>query len=175
VAALGRGAALRRGALAGREGHARRDGAVLLLDDPHAVAAAKKAERLPWCELARRLEGIEGTVTLRIRAVFGTRGDTVSGHARRDGAVLLLDDPHAVAAAKKAEDRAGMEHAAVGGRLEPTESLNSSTAGRLPWCELARRLEGIEGTVTLRIRAVFGRTRPVAVTNTVSSTLLSVR
>ncbi|WP_298966902.1 glycoside hydrolase family 15 protein [uncultured Methylobacterium sp.] len=42
------------------------------------------------------------------------------------------------------------------GRVRLTESLNSSTAGRLPWCELARRLEGIEGTVTLRIRAVFG-------------------
>ncbi|MEH3145249.1 MAG: glycoside hydrolase family 15 protein [Methylobacterium frigidaeris] len=42
------------------------------------------------------------------------------------------------------------------GRARLTESLNSSTAGRLPWCELARRIEVIEGTMTLRIRAVFG-------------------
>ncbi|WP_156467712.1 glycoside hydrolase family 15 protein [Methylobacterium sp. Leaf91] len=42
------------------------------------------------------------------------------------------------------------------GTARVTESLNSSRAGRLPWCELARRLEGVSGTVTFRIRAVFG-------------------
>ncbi|WP_027173798.1 glycoside hydrolase family 15 protein [Methylobacterium sp. 10] len=42
------------------------------------------------------------------------------------------------------------------GTARMTESLNSSRAGRLPWCELARRLEGVSGTVTFRIRAVFG-------------------
>ena len=31
-----------------------------------------------------------------------------------------------------------------------TESLNSTLAGRLPWSELARRVEGLEGSVTLR-------------------------
>lgn len=36
------------------------------------------AGRLPWCELARRLEGVSGTVRLGVRLVFGTRGDTVS-------------------------------------------------------------------------------------------------
>jgi GH15 family glucan-1,4-alpha-glucosidase len=35
----------------------------------------------------------------------------------------------------------------AGGSAKLTESLNSGNAGRLPWCELARRLEGIEGTV----------------------------
>ncbi|WP_244480985.1 glycoside hydrolase family 15 protein [Methylobacterium sp. Leaf102] len=42
------------------------------------------------------------------------------------------------------------------GRARLTESLNSSTAGRLPWCELARRIEVLSGTMTFRIRAVFG-------------------
>ncbi len=42
------------------------------------------------------------------------------------------------------------------GRATMTESLNSSFAGRLPWCELARRIEVTSGTVTLTIRAVFG-------------------
>lgn len=42
------------------------------------------------------------------------------------------------------------------GRAKVTESLNSSFAGRLPWCELARRIEGIEGVVAFTIRAVFG-------------------
>jgi GH15 family glucan-1,4-alpha-glucosidase len=35
----------------------------------------------------------------------------------------------------------------AGGTAKLTESLNSGNAGRLPWCELARRLEGIDGTV----------------------------
>ncbi len=36
------------------------------------------AGRLPWCELARRIEVVSGTVSMRARLVFGTRGDTVS-------------------------------------------------------------------------------------------------
>ena len=38
-----------------------------------------------------------------------------------------------------------------------TESLNSGTAGRLPWAELARRVEGLEGTVRFELRVLFGR------------------
>ena len=38
-----------------------------------------------------------------------------------------------------------------------TESLNSGTAGRLPWAELARRVEGIEGTVRFDLRVLFSR------------------
>lgn len=34
------------------------------------------------------------------------------------------------------------------GRARVTESLNSGPAGRLPWSELARRVEGLEGEVT---------------------------
>lgn len=42
------------------------------------------------------------------------------------------------------------------GRVLLTESLNSNYAGRLPWCELARRIEGIEGEVELRVTFVPG-------------------
>lgn len=43
-----------------------------------------------------------------------------------------------------------------GGRARLTESLNSGTAGRLPWAELARRLEGLEGEVEFAVRIRFG-------------------
>ncbi|WP_337266890.1 glycoside hydrolase family 15 protein [Oryzifoliimicrobium ureilyticus] len=39
----------------------------------------------------------------------------------------------------------------VNGRARITESLNSGVSGRLPWCELARRIEGLEGEVEFRI------------------------
>lgn len=42
------------------------------------------------------------------------------------------------------------------GSLLLTESINSTLAGRLPWSELARRVEGIEGTVTLDLHLRFG-------------------
>ncbi len=44
----------------------------------------------------------------------------------------------------------------AGGRVRVTESMNSTLAGRLPWCELARRVEVLSGTVTMRARVVFG-------------------
>lgn len=44
----------------------------------------------------------------------------------------------------------------AGGRARLTESLNSGTAGRLPWAELARRLEGVEGSVAFDVEIVFG-------------------
>ena len=37
------------------------------------------------------------------------------------------------------------------GSARLTESLNSGTAGRLPWSELARRIEGLDGIVTFSI------------------------
>ncbi len=37
-----------------------------------------------------------------------------------------------------------------------TESMNSTLAGRLPWCELARRVEIVSGTVRMRAKLVFG-------------------
>ncbi len=42
------------------------------------------------------------------------------------------------------------------GRARLTESLNSGPAGRLPWAELARRIEGIEGSVAFEIAIDFG-------------------
>ncbi|WP_201168476.1 glycoside hydrolase family 15 protein [Pseudomonas sp. S31] len=42
------------------------------------------------------------------------------------------------------------------GRVRLTESLNSGPAGRLPWAELARRIECLEGHVDLDIAIDFG-------------------
>lgn len=42
------------------------------------------------------------------------------------------------------------------GTARLTESLNSGTAGRLPWAELARRLEGLSGEVSFDILIRFG-------------------
>ncbi len=44
-----------------------------------------------------------------------------------------------------------------GGTATLVESLNSGTAGRLPWAELARRVEGVEGSVTFLVTLRFGR------------------
>lgn len=49
------------------------------------------------------------------------------------------------------------------GSARVTESINSNTAGRLPWCELARRVEGIEGEVVFDIHFHAGtRTETVS-------------
>jgi GH15 family glucan-1,4-alpha-glucosidase len=45
----------------------------------------------------------------------------------------------------------------AGGTARLTESLNSGSAGRLPWEELARRIEGVEGSVTFQVRFRPGR------------------
>jgi len=42
------------------------------------------------------------------------------------------------------------------GKARMVESLNSGSAGRLPWCELARRIEGMEGEVRLDIMLRLG-------------------
>jgi GH15 family glucan-1,4-alpha-glucosidase len=43
------------------------------------------------------------------------------------------------------------------GRARLTESMNSGSAGRLPWAELARRVDGIDGHVEFRIEMRPGR------------------
>ena len=48
------------------------------------------------------------------------------------------------------------EYRTATGRVRVTDSMNSTLAGRLPWCELARRIEGLEGRVTMAARVVFG-------------------
>lgn len=42
------------------------------------------------------------------------------------------------------------------GRARLVESLNSGPAGRLPWAELGRRIEGIEGQVAFKVQISFG-------------------
>lgn len=48
------------------------------------------------------------------------------------------------------------EYITATGRARLTESLNSGPAGRLPWAELARRIEGIEGSIAFEIAIDFG-------------------
>ena len=52
------------------------------------------------------------------------------------------------------------------GRVRVTEALNSGTSGRLPWTELVRRVDGLEGTVPMQWRLApgdrFGEARPWA-------------
>lgn len=43
-----------------------------------------------------------------------------------------------------------------GGSAVLTESLNSGTAGRLPWCELARRVQVLDGEMTFDITLQLG-------------------
>ncbi|UAK26657.1 DUF5911 domain-containing protein [Sphingomonas nostoxanthinifaciens] len=42
------------------------------------------------------------------------------------------------------------------GRAKLVECINSGSAGRLPWCELARRIEGLDGHVRLDVEIRFG-------------------
>lgn len=44
----------------------------------------------------------------------------------------------------------------AGGRVKITESVNSTLAGPLPWNELARRIEGLEGQVAMTLRLKIG-------------------
>nr|WP_235425541.1 glycoside hydrolase family 15 protein [Croceibacterium mercuriale] len=44
-----------------------------------------------------------------------------------------------------------------GGRAKLTESMNSGNAGRLPWAELARRVDGLDGSVRFRVEMRPGR------------------
>ena len=43
------------------------------------------------------------------------------------------------------------------GRAKLTESMNSGTAGRLPWAELGRRIEGLSGSMRFRMEMRPGR------------------
>jgi hypothetical protein len=43
-----------------------------------------------------------------------------------------------------------------GGRVRVTDALNTGVAGRLPWSELARRVEGLAGTVPMAWRIAPG-------------------
>ena len=43
------------------------------------------------------------------------------------------------------------------GRMRITDSLNSGSSGRLPWSELARRVDGLEGEVACRVEVLAAR------------------
>jgi GH15 family glucan-1,4-alpha-glucosidase len=43
------------------------------------------------------------------------------------------------------------------GRMRVTDSLNSGGSGRLPWSELARRVDGLEGAVECRVEVLCAR------------------
>ncbi|QGZ67066.1 hypothetical protein FAZ98_35150 (plasmid) [Paraburkholderia acidisoli] len=53
------------------------------------------------------------------------------------------------------------------GQATLVESLNSGAAGRQPWAELARRIEGVEGVVRFDVRIVFGRQGAIRLARTV--------
>ena len=59
------------------------------------------------------------------------------------------------------EDSNVLEHtfSTSGGRVRITSSLNSGISGRLPWTELAQRIEGLAGEVTLDVARRLGRRR----------------
>ncbi len=49
-----------------------------------------------------------------------------------------------------------------GGRARVTSSLNSSASGRLPWSELAQRVEGLQGSIAFRLQLRPGRRNDAA-------------
>ena len=63
------------------------------------------------------------------------------------------------------------------GRVRVTDALNSGIAGRLPWCELGRRVEGLSGTVEMAWEvapgSVLGTRAPYA-TSTARGPVLQV-
>ncbi|MGT2479065.1 glycoside hydrolase family 15 protein (plasmid) [Methylobacterium oryzae CBMB20] len=96
------------------------------------------AGRLPWAELARRIEGLEGHVRFGVQLVFGTRGDTAgpflssngSGSAFHvaglmglfrygDGVVVDAEDDHAIRASVSVEAGQSATVAIIAGEHEP--------------------------------------------------------
>lgn len=139
-----------------------------------AEPAGGRALRLP--ERAGGPRDERGYVDLRSYAVLGD-GRTVALVAA-DGRVDWfpcpdLDSPPAFAAVLDAEDGGYLDLCPVedfavereyvagtnvlrttfstaSGRVAVTDSLNTGVAGRLPWSELARRVDGLDGHVRLR-------------------------
>lgn len=72
--------------------------------------------------------------------------------------VVAPSDPYTVTRRYREDSNVlEMVFSTAGGRAILTESLNSGTAGRLPWAELARRVDGLEGHVAFRIEMRPGR------------------
>ncbi|WP_210495173.1 glycoside hydrolase family 15 protein [Patulibacter sp. SYSU D01012] len=69
-----------------------------------------------------------------------------------DGGYLSLapDDPHEVSRRYLPDTNVlQTEYRTAGGRVRVTDAVNMGTTGRLPWGELARRIEGLEGEVAM--------------------------
>ncbi|MDR5839400.1 glycoside hydrolase family 15 protein [Caballeronia sp. LZ034LL] len=78
----------------------------------------------------------------------------------REGGFFAITPAEAFTVERRYRDDSNVLETIVGtqsGRAKIVESHNSSSAGRLPWAELARRIEGIEGTLRFDVRIVFSR------------------
>jgi GH15 family glucan-1,4-alpha-glucosidase len=77
---------------------------------------------------------------------------------KRGGCFVLAPDEPFTATRRYREDSNVLEteYTTMSGRVRLVEALNSSSAGRLPWVELARRVEGVAGHVRLRFHLRFG-------------------
>ncbi|MGY5886040.1 trehalase-like domain-containing protein, partial [Modestobacter lacusdianchii] len=120
------------------------------IGDGRTIALIARDGRIDWLPLPE----------MNAHAVFGALLDAESG-----GCIELCPVEEFTA------EREYVEHTNVltttfttaSGRVRITDSLNSGIAGRLPWSELARRVEGLDGEVRLRAAV-----RPGTCLNTVS-------
>jgi GH15 family glucan-1,4-alpha-glucosidase len=84
----------------------------------------------------------------------------------RGGHFTLAPDGEVVSTRRYLEDTNVLEtiHTTPTGQVCVTEALNTGAAGRLPWTELARRVEGRHGTVRMRWEFIpgdcFGQASP---------------
>jgi GH15 family glucan-1,4-alpha-glucosidase len=76
----------------------------------------------------------------------------------RGGHFTLAPDGEVVSTRRYLEDTNVLEtiHTTPTGQVCVTEALNTGAAGRLPWTELARRVEGRHGTVRMRWEFIPG-------------------
>jgi GH15 family glucan-1,4-alpha-glucosidase len=77
-----------------------------------------------------------------------------------DGGYFLIepDEPYTVTRAYRTHSNVlETTFRTSGGVAVLTESMNSGTAGRLPWAELARRVEGRSGSVQFKVEMKLGR------------------
>jgi len=79
--------------------------------------------------------------------------------AEQGGRFVLTPDEPFTAAQRYRENSNVLEteYVTAAGRARVTDCMNSGTAGRLPWAELVRRVEGLEGSVGFRVAFVPGR------------------
>ena len=77
-----------------------------------------------------------------------------------DGGCFVLEPDHPFTVERRYRDASNVLETVfttAEGCARLTESLNSGTAGRLPWVELARRIEGLDGTFRFKLTMKPGR------------------